>query len=197
MASHINAQNLQTVQATLEKFVVFLERHQWVARVNTVGFFTEKMWDEIIVPHFTDDVADEITQLTEEEMARLPVGRLSMHGIGNNEVSGLQQFIDECIDHRLENTDVLCEEEDIFNFNEIEEAENLGITETSSQILVQTRALMNMKKSHEVEKLSRFAARLANVYQLQQVHVLGLWTVTCKAVCFINSCGGPLVVVVM
>ena len=177
MTTEVNSENLRRIQNTLEKFTLFMERHHRIAKMNIVGFFTDRMWEEIIVPHFSEDVVNEIVHLSEEDMAGLPAGRWQpQETCENKEGSGLQNFINECLENRLENTDVLCKREDVLNeieetHVEMERSTSLSDTHTVEEetLLVHTRALMNMKKCHEVERMSSFTARLAKIHHLQQV----------------------------
>ncbi|XP_033629267.1 methyltransferase-like protein 25 [Asterias rubens] len=181
MTTEVNSENLRRIQNTLEKFTLFMERHHRIAKMNIVGFFTDRMWEEIIVPHFSEDVVNEIVHLSEEDMAGLPAGRWQpQETCENKEGSGLQNFINECLENRLENTDVLCKREDVLNeieetHVEMERSTSLSDKHTVEEetLLVHTRALMNMKKCHEVERMSSFTARLAKIHHLQQMVDIG------------------------
>ncbi|XP_022093987.1 methyltransferase-like protein 25 isoform X2 [Acanthaster planci] len=174
MASAVNCANRQRVEETLEKFVSFVDRHQWVIIVNTVSFFTEKMWERIIVPHF-GDVARQIIHLTEGEIARLPTGHLPRQNDKERELSAIHLFIEECLEHRLENTNVLCNVDGVLNElgsgkSQIQDKE---LSSLSTVKLVQPRALMNIKKSHEVKEMASFAAKLALIHEVQKVVDIG------------------------
>ncbi|XP_038073426.1 methyltransferase-like protein 25 isoform X2 [Patiria miniata] len=180
MATEMNGTNRQRVEKIIEKFVAFLDNHQWVVRVNTVSFFTEKMWECVVVRHF-GDVAREIVQLTETEMARLPAGQLPPPKDGERELCAIHEFINECVDHRLENSGVLCEVDSVLSqltqtvgkkdHEQRDDSQNQERSSSSS--VVQPKALMNIKKSHEVEEMSRFTAKLAGIHELQKVVDIG------------------------
>ncbi|XP_071941882.1 probable methyltransferase-like protein 25 [Antedon mediterranea] len=153
----------QAIKA-IDEILSFIQKYYELLRVNTVSFYSEDQWE--VFRNFSLELSQEIMQLTDEEMAKFPIGDPELFTV--TEYPALHDFSVCFLQKRLECLGVI--RDNVFGDESGHGRGYFDMSQSGKHLL---KNFMAPKKTHEVLNMACFVNGICKIVDIHQVVDIG------------------------